>query len=778
MLVSAGMASARTISAEEAQSIATEFVSGSNSGMLKKQGAALQSADLEASHLYGFNIAGGGFVIVSADSRTYQILGYSDSGSLDLANMPESMQAWLQSYDTTIAALGEQPLAEGSEPVSLGAAIDPLIKTTWYQDAPYNDLCPSLPDKTGVDTKCPTGCVATAMAQVMYFHKWPASSPAIPAYTFSYANGDNQATYDMPELPATTFEWDDMLLSYKDITATEAQNAAVAKLMMYCGQSVQMMYGVGGSGAQETAIAQALRHYFNYDLGLYSAKRIFYTADEWEQLIYSELAAGRPVPYAGDTDTSGHSFVCDGYDGAGMFHMNWGWDGKNDGYFSLSVLNPYDNQSIGSSTSRLGFALDQEAVIGVQPPVEGSVQVDNDYYLTLKGNLGVNGINSAIMDVLYESIFGGNKVCAALATIDGDVITPVYTSDSFDILSGYVEFIKLPTDADDFADGTTILYPVARIDDGEHQWQRLASDAYYYEVVKSADSFSVTAYPAPFFDGKYPIPVVAFENPDQQINEPGVINVDFAFDCDYSGAIYYTIFEAGQVGVDDPKFMEVDYMSQNLDYKVWTTGCAVRAGDPIHESISYTPRIPGLLGFSIWRDNSVYPIVTTWDLHVGGTLDFVDIEVVDYEIKTSYEGDVEASFLLRNNDTKTFSVPANSAGGIYIYVEGDEEEHSFTTGTLEPTKELAMQYENFFQFDGIEPGSEMTIVVEERYDLKTIKELFRITFNLGDNLQGAIDTLVDPVTEDNVWYNLQGVRINEPTIPGIYIHNGAKVVIR
>lgn len=778
LLVSAGMASARTISAEEAQSIATEFVSGSNSGMLKKQGAALQSADLEASHLYGFNIAGGGFVIVSADSRTYQILGYSDSGSLDLANMPESMQAWLQSYDTTIAALGEQPLAEGSEPVSLGAAIDPMLKTTWYQDAPYSDLCPMIPDDNGVDTKCPTGCVATAMAQVMYYHQWPASSPVIPAYSFDYIVGMNEVhTYNMPELPATTFEWDDMLLNYREGTATEAQNAAVADLMLYCGQSVLMTYAPEGSGAQENAIAQALRYYFNYDQGLQAVKRVFYSIDEWEQLIYSELAAGRPVPYAGCTDSTGHSFVCDGYDGSGMFHINWGWDGKGDGFFSLSVLNPYDNISIGSSSSHIGYSINQEAVIGVQRPIEGSVQVDDEYYISLYKYLGVSFRNVAYVEVVYESIFGGHDVKCALATIEGDVITPVYTSDPVSLANRMCQIFALPIVSDDFAEGTTNLYPVVRVEDGAHQWQRIASDDHYFEVVKTADKFTVTAYPDPFFS-EIDMPVVAFENPEQKINEPAIINIDFALDTEYTGSIFYTIFEAGSVETTDPEHAEAVQLASNSKYTVFTNGYAVRPGEPIHESIKYTPHIPGSLYLGVWRDNNPEPIVIYCDLEVGGELDFVDIEVVDYDIKSTEDGEVSVGVLLCNNDTSTFSAPSNSAAGIIVYLEGFEEDYAIYTDPVPPMREFEIDFDNYLDVNGVEPGSEVTLVVAERYDLKNAKELFRKSFHLGENLQGAIDTLVDPVTEDNVWYNLQGVRINEPTIPGIYIHNGAKVVIR
>ncbi len=774
LLVSAGMASARTISVEEAQSIATEFISGGNSGMLKKQGAALQSADLEASHLYGFNIAGGGYVIVSGDSRTYQILGYSDSGSLDEETMPAAMRAWLESYDSTIAALGAQPLAEGSEPLVCGAAVEPLLSTTWYQMEPYNELCPSLPDEKGVDTKCPTGCVATAMAQVMYFHKWPESCPAIPEYTFGYTTNVNEVVpVNVPEIPATTFEWDDMLLNYSDGTATEAQNAAVAKLMKYCGQAVQMSYAPEGSGAMESAIAQSLRYYFNYDPALYSAKRIYYSIDEWENLIYSELAAGRPVPYAGGTDTSGHSFVCDGYDGAGMFHINWGWDGRSDGYFSLSVLNPYNNTSVGSSSSRLGFSFYQEAIIGVQRPVEGSVPVEENFSIALSECIGLSSANIAYVTIQHESILGTHTIGVALATIDGDVITPVIIDEPIELAHAWMAQFIFKLNPDEFPEGKTILYPVARVEDGAHTWQRIASNEHRIEINKSGEECTMIAYPDPFVTA-----TMSFENPDQQIGEEGVINIDFSFDSEYTGSLYYTVFEAGDISIGDPELATVMPFVISSARQFHTNGYAARPNEPIHESFKYTPHIPGTIFVSMWRENGSEPILTSLELKAKGELDFVDMEVFDYDIQTTVEGDMTSVFYIRNIDTRAWNIPSNSAAGIFVYVEGYLSDFSTMTDPVEPMAEFAIPYENYFWMDDIEPGSEITVVVEQRYGLKNVKELFRKTLTLGDNLKSTIDTLVDSTVEGDVWYNLQGVRINEPTIPGIYIHNGAKVVIR
>ena len=163
---------AKEVTAEQARAIALQFVNAPAAGQMRARALDPQqiaSAELRYHHLHGFNLAGGGFVVVSGDTRTYPILGYSDHGSLDCNDLPASALAWLESYDSAIQALGSDTEATTSTPVITGEPVDPLLTTTWYQDAPYNGLCPVLT----VDDQpqaAPTGCVATAMAQVMYFH--------------------------------------------------------------------------------------------------------------------------------------------------------------------------------------------------------------------------------------------------------------------------------------------------------------------------------------------------------------------------------------------------------------------------------------------------------------------------------------------------------------------------------------------------------------------------------------------------------------------------------
>ena len=343
-----------------------------------RKGGTIMTSDTElklqdkVSGLYVFNATdGSGFIIVSNDDSTVPILGFSDNGALDTNNIPDNMRAWLQGYADEIAWFqkhggGEMPATKARKRTGSHQTktIDPLLTTTWDQDAPYNNHCP----KNYV-----TGCVATAMAQVMYYtetvthnNATTATTAEIPGYTTR--KGDN--TLDL--IPAgTPINWSNITPTY-DKNSTDAQKEAVANLMLYCGCAVMMNYGPS-SGAFTYDVDDALRDYFGYDATTRYVSRNWYYYDDWIDLIYHELSNRRPVIYAGQSTGGGHEFVCDGYkyeDGKDLFHINWGWSGTSDGYFLLSALDP-DQQGIGGSSSNDGYHYGQEAVIGIQKDGDG-----------------------------------------------------------------------------------------------------------------------------------------------------------------------------------------------------------------------------------------------------------------------------------------------------------------------------------------------------------------------------------------------------------------------
>ncbi len=395
VFAAAGMSAwADEVTAEQALEQAQQFVSSHNK---RKSAPTVKSAG-QVSGLYMFNVSSGGFVIVSNDDQTVPILGFGESGSIDPDDLPDNMRAWLQGYAEQIAWLqnngnsGDDVNNRSRAPRRADMAdIAPLVQTNWNQGRPYNDLCPTIDG-----TRTVTGCVATTVAQLMNYHQWPETAcTAIDGYTTSTLD-KNRNSYELTVsgLDATTFAWDKMIANYTPVnaetgkrylTGTTEQQQAVATLMRYCGTALQMIYGLsanGGSSAYGEAIPYALKHCFGYDGGIQHCYRKNYSYTAWVDLIYSELAANRPVALGGQSTGGGHSFICDGYryDDADYFHINWGWAGSSDGYFPLSALNPYE-QGIGGSSSLDGFSFSQDAVIGIQRPVSGNA----DYCLSLEG---------------------------------------------------------------------------------------------------------------------------------------------------------------------------------------------------------------------------------------------------------------------------------------------------------------------------------------------------------------------------------------------------------
>ena len=368
---------AQSIDESEALQRAQAFLSQRSGGKAKaiqtpsKSRRAIGGQDTTACDYYIFNVeADGGFVIISGDERTIPILGYSDSGSVQEGSMPEGLKVLLEDYSAQIAGLEDSDVQaqDVRRKTPARKAIAPLIETKWYQQAPYNNNCPEIQGERTV-----TGCVATSMAQVMYFYKYPGGEcTSIPGYT------TGTAKLELSALPATTFNWNAMTTTYSSTATGEAADA-VAKLMQYCGWAVQMKYGTGGSSTYNETIPDALKTYFSYDNGVHFARRTSYTYPEWVDLIYSELAAARPVMLGGLSVGSGHSFICDGYDDDDYFHINWGWSGISDGYFRLAVLNPYERGTGGGSTLD-GFNFAQTAIVGIQP----STPDTRDYCLSLE----------------------------------------------------------------------------------------------------------------------------------------------------------------------------------------------------------------------------------------------------------------------------------------------------------------------------------------------------------------------------------------------------------
>ena len=300
-----------------------------------------------------------GFLIVSADDAIIPLLGYSDDNTFDKNNISPELNYWLDEYTRQIQYAREnefKPLAtRGTIQLPDWNKIEPLIKTKWNQNSPYNQQCPAIGS-----TRAYTGCVATAMAQVMKYHNFPARGSGSISYTF------NSKTYSM-DFSKVTFEWDKMLDSYNG-SFTPAQATAVSTLMKAAGYSVEMQYGIDGSGAYSGYIPRALTTYFGYDQSIRFYDRTWFTYSEWAKMVYDNLSLKQPVLYGGNGTGGAHQFIIDGYLD-GYFHVNWGWGGSSDGYFILDALDPY---GLGIGAGEGGYNFRQDMVVNIKPAEAGS----------------------------------------------------------------------------------------------------------------------------------------------------------------------------------------------------------------------------------------------------------------------------------------------------------------------------------------------------------------------------------------------------------------------
>ncbi len=349
---------AETIDASHACQIATDFLS-TQSTQHRLSGSQLNMSLNYISHstvdgttptYYIFiNEKGGGWVVVAADnSIANPVIGYGNSDSFDFDNLPCNMRSWLNSYSEQIENMLRHPEIKPDKNVhriaSSLASITPMLTTTWGQGSPYNGQCP----KVGY-YRTYTGCVATAMAQVMNYHRYPVNEcHDIPAYT-------SKGGINLPALPATEFDWDNMLPSYSyDYNTVQAN--AVAELMRYCGQSIEMNYGTSISTGTFQAVPFAMNYFFGYSESATTYMRDASTDADWDQMMYNELVMCRPIIYSGyDSSSGSHAFILDGYRD-GMFHINWGWSGDYDSYWQLSALTPRG----------YNYSTRQYAVLGIQ----------------------------------------------------------------------------------------------------------------------------------------------------------------------------------------------------------------------------------------------------------------------------------------------------------------------------------------------------------------------------------------------------------------------------
>jgi hypothetical protein len=376
-------------------------------------------------YFYVFNSGTIGFVMVSGDDIVAPILGYSTNGTFDPNNIPPNAAKWFEGYKNQIRFAIENAMTATEEIKSewqnliagvntnsgarAASSVSPLIQTKWDQAPYYNALCPS---------GSVTGCVATAMAQIMKFWSYPTQGSGF--YSYNHPNyGTLSANFG-----STTYQWGSMP------NMVTSSNNAVATIMYHCGVSVDMNYSPQSSGAAGAVkVAPALKNYFGYPASVSVKERSSYTNSQWINLLKQELDAGRPMYYEGTGNGSGHAFVCDGYDNNDFFHFNWGWSGQADNYYNINALNP---TQLGTGAGLGSYNSNQKIVSGIQPPSG-----------TQTFNMGLyNSVTPSANPLYYGNAF---TVTTNIANNGTNTFNGDYCAAVFDDAYNFVDYVETKT---------------------------------------------------------------------------------------------------------------------------------------------------------------------------------------------------------------------------------------------------------------------------------------------------------------------------------------------
>ena len=311
---------------------------------------------------YVFNDdTGKGFVVVAGDDKMGEVLAYSHEASIDMANLNPEARYLFDSYRQVYEELGKNKgLTTRAETATKATDdVQPLLKSKWGQDYPYSK-----------QTQYVTGCVATAVAQVMYYHKWPAQGKGQESYKVTFDN-----TVRSADFTKSHYDWDNMLPDYNRRNVTTKQEDAVALLMNDVGIATNMQYTDRASSTQSYMAVRALRNYFDYDAALVT--RANEGVDNFIEIVKKELRNGFPLYISGDSKSGGgHAWVCDGFDKEDMFHMNFGWNGQADGYYSLATLSV---TSTGSEFNGAQHSFNRGLhVIAIHPNKPNTPKIDDD----------------------------------------------------------------------------------------------------------------------------------------------------------------------------------------------------------------------------------------------------------------------------------------------------------------------------------------------------------------------------------------------------------------
>lgn len=756
--------------------------------------------------LYVFNRpANGGYMIASADDSAYPLLGYTDSGTFDAENIPPELKWWLEEYARQIQYVSEHNPGLGNQnakkaPRVVRESIAPQIQTKWDQVAPFNNQCPLY----GTE-RTYTGCVATAMAQVMNYWKYPAV-------------GQGSISYDCEALSKRLslnfanrrFDWDLMLDSYNYGQYSEEEAAAVAYLMKAAGYSVKMNYAPGSSGALAMNIANALKKYFNYDPNMLYTLRMYYSSAEWEEMIYDNLKNVGPILYGGSSMLGGgHSFVCDGYDGNGYFHFNWGWSGMSDGYFMLDALNPESLGSGGGSGG--GYNFTQDAVFGIQPPT-GLPEEERPLKMTQMGSLAgfISGdelkfdlfaeesamwvnYNPTTMKIQFGAIFEPE------GDTEGDTKFILVSDQAFSVVPGYgTDPAHLNPTVNlkeaDLSDGTyKVTFATIPTEEENPQYLPVKECYGYYNYVvlkKDGDNYTLDINPVDrlsvkdggivgdlYYGCLSKVSITVANDNDIELTK------GFAPALLADGAVYFlgeSIYLTVQPGEEVTREWTTSfYLLQQILGIVTDTEFQFTFFD---ES-TYNFYDQDLLKTVVMKPMLEYPQVTLLKepkiLDAEVVWERVDRQIRDvYVVKDRMNIDIEASFMLREGIFSYYMYACACPAVFSSMGSYDVEILSYSGYPMVMEKNEESPFNTVLALPSAEPGKYYMLLMA--YDIQgTLMPVSNrsIVFRLDD--PSEVDEILGKEMNSDIIYNLQGVSVGTDwnSLPsGLYIRNGKKVI--
>ena len=533
---------------------------------------------------YVFNDdTGKGFVVVAGDDKMGEVLAYSHEAFIDMANLNPEARYLFDSYRQVYEELGKNKglTTRAGAATKAADAVLPLLKSKWGQDYPYSK-----------QTQYVTGCVATAVAQVMYYHKWPAQGKGQESYKVTFDN-----TVRSADFTKSHYDWDNMLPDYNHRNVTTKQEDAVALLMNDVGIATNMQYTNRASGTQSYMAERALRNYFDYDASMVT--RLYEGVDNFIEIVKKELRNGFPLYISGDSkNRAGHAWVCDGFDEEDKFHMNFGWNGQANGYYSLATLSV---TSTGSEFNGAQHSFNLRLhVIAIHPNKPNTPKIDDDIaYQSPNIKFNNDGMMAFVGDtptttsdaskVMYTGFIN-----QANAVLVGDIglgiydqegklvkVTPygqdgrkIFSKERFvfndgEWISGGVinDKVTFTLDFKSLTNGTYSLYPIAArmLEDGKlGAWARMKTSP---RIVMKVENSKITYLELPTEKPVFQLTAEPKLDNKVMLGEPNVLRLDIR---KLDANIFYGTVKVELIN-NDNKVVYTTETAGTIDFDTFTT---------------------------------------------------------------------------------------------------------------------------------------------------------------------------------------------------------------